>query len=162
MPSNRAEKMEYQRMAVLRMPANATGLPSLPDELLLLIVSFFPTYQIPEETRELPDKGLSPRYKTLLILTMTCRALRRVCLPFLWQRVEARAGMEGVDNVIASHGGQHWTEKGRKGTFLYGEGLAREIRRQLQTVTVREPKYATYVKYVVVHLLARSVDPNKC
>ena len=135
-------------MTAQGLPVNAVGLSALPDELFLLIVSFFPTYQIPEETRDLPDNGVAPRHKTLLVLTMTCRALRRVCLPFLWQRIEARAGMESVDNVIATHGGQHWTNKGI--AFLYDKGLAREILRQLETVTIREPKYATYVKYVLI------------
>ena len=148
--SNRVEKLAYQHMVTLGKPVNAFGLPSLPDELFLLIISFFQTCQIPEETRDLPGNGVAPRHKILLVLTMTCRALRRVCLPFLWQRVEARAGMEGVDDVISGHGGQHWMKTGH--LFLYDKALSREVLRQLETVTIREPKYAVYVKYVV-HLL---------
>jgi len=145
--SNRAEKLNHQRMVTLGIAFNDVGLPALPDELLLFIVSFFPTCRIPEETRELPENGVAPRHKTLLVLTMTCRALRRVCLPLLWQRIEARVGMEGVDNIIDTHG-QHWTTKGVP--FLSDKGLACEVLRQLETATIREPKYATYVKYVVV------------
>ena len=55
------------------MSTNAIGLQVLSDELLLLVVSFFPTNRIPEETRELLDNGLALRHKTLLALTMTCR-----------------------------------------------------------------------------------------
>ena len=156
--SNRTEKVEYQRTAGLGTPTNVIGLPSLPYELLVLIVSFFPTCRIPDETYDLPNNALVPRHKMLLVLTMTCRALRGVCLPFLWERIEARFGMEGVDNVIAPHDAQHWTEKAPRATVLHGERLAREIRRQLQTVTVREPKYATFVKYVAVLLRILSVD----
>ena len=145
--SNRVEKLHFQRMVALGVTLNAVGLPALPDELLLLIVSFFPMCRIPEETRSLPENGVAPRHKTLLVLTMTCRALRRVCLPLLWQRIEVRAGIEGVDNVIDTHG-QHWTKKGVP--FLNDKGLAREALRQLETVTIREPKYASYVKYVLV------------
>ena len=46
---------------------------------------------------------MTQRNKTVLALAMTCRALRRVCLPYLQQPIEARAGMEGVDVLIATH-----------------------------------------------------------
>jgi len=127
-------------MEVIEVSVNAVGLPALPDELFLLIVSFFPTLRIPEETRGLHDNGYAPRHKTLLVLTMTCRALRRVCLPLLWQRVEARAGMQSVADIIPTHGGSR---------LIHDKSLSREVLRQLATVTVREPKYAVYVQYVV-------------
>jgi len=152
--SNRVEKLAYQRMVALGVPVNAAGLPALPDELFLLIISFFPTCRIPEETYQLPNNGIAPRHK---VLTMTCRALRRVCLPFLWQRVEARAWMESVAGVISTHGGQHWMKK--ECSYISDKALAREVLRQLETVTVREPKYVAYVKYVMRTLL-RSVNLN--
>ena len=135
--------------AALGMSVNAVGLPALPDELLLLIVTFFQTCRIPEQTPKLPNNGLAPRHKTLLVLTMTCRTLRRVCLPLLWQRIEARNMMEDMVNVITAQGRRR--TKG-KPSFLFNDGLTREIRRQLEIVTVREPKYANYVKCVVVRL----------
>ena len=51
MLSNCAEKLT----TALGIPINTMGLLALPDELLLLIVSFFPTCRIPEETEELLD-----------------------------------------------------------------------------------------------------------
>ena len=142
--SNRAEKLAHQRLITLGQPVNAIGLPALPAELILLVISFFPTCQIPERVRGFRNGDFASRHKTFLALTMTCRSLRKVCLPFLWQRIEARAGMEGVDDLIPTHGGQHWSNTNK--SVLQEKTLTRDALRQLETVTVREPSYAVHVK----------------
>lgn len=145
--SNRVEKLEHQRLITLGQPINIVGLPALPASLILLVITFFPACQIPERVRTLRDSDAASRHKTLLALTMTCRALRKACLPFLWQRIEARDGMEGVDDLIPTHGGQHWSKSEK--TSLQDKTLTREALRQLETVTFREPSYAVHVKCVI-------------
>jgi hypothetical protein len=76
--------------------AEVTSLPKetitdLPSELLLEIVSHFPTISIDEiivNPRILPAI-YRERFASLRALSQTCKELREVCLPLAWERLEA-------------------------------------------------------------------------
>ena len=81
---------------------NNQGLPDLPDELLLEIISHFEAVDplAPEEISSLSDSDLNlptphhfKRRDALIALSKTCRRLRRVFRPFVWERIEVRSGM---------------------------------------------------------------------
>ena len=60
--------------------SNKRGIPALPVELFLEIVSYF----------RLDDSGrfgLPNRSRTLRVLSQTCRSLRCIFLPIFWERI---------------------------------------------------------------------------
>jgi hypothetical protein len=111
------------------LAVNTKGLPTLPDELYLEIISCYPAspIPIPRNIRH-PDinKQGAVRRQVLFALSQTSVNLRRFFLCYLWQRIE----------VCATHA----PIKSRK--------LALELIRQLEIVTIRDPSLAKYVEYV--------------
>ena len=124
------------------VPVNTRGLPALPIELYLEILSHLPTIPIPQDVwiEKKPDPY---RQLTLYYLSQTCRSLRKFFLTYAWERIEVFGGM--------------WTPNGRlvtkaersKRTLDMKEvddkKLVEEILRQFETVTVRNPDLRQYV-----------------
>ena len=108
----------------------------MPAELLLEIISYIPAAPIPNKIR----KPLPPKYVertiTLRTLSQLCRSLRNALLPALWERIEV------------------WTTSN-----LYNfKDMATDLIAQLETVTIREPSLASYVKYVMHDILNLSLQ----
>ncbi len=117
-------------------PVNTRGLPSLPAELLLEIISHTTAGPIPSQAAHpLPAKFLE-RSTTLRALSGLCRSLRRGLLPVLWERVEACAISQATRNYHSQRA-PRWQKD-----------IATNLIDQLETVTIREPSLASYVKYV--------------
>lgn len=112
--------------------ANSSGLPALADELLLEILSHFPSDPI---TTSLASLRQIIRRDTLLSLSAVCQNLRRIFRPYLWQRVEVYAGMK-----VGGHTLRHSTRPSKH--------FAMELLRQLNVVTTQDPALAQYVRYV--------------
>lgn len=134
-----------------RMAAHASesvndhGFPALPLELVLEILSYFLSSPVPSTTalyEPLPP-GFSRRTKTTRLLSQLCRSLRTILLPFAWRTIE-----------VCSLKARRWASSG-SGTFKLPDGrvtrtfkrdLARDLVRQLETVTIRNPSLANYVQ----------------
>ncbi len=127
--SGRAEKLEAQEL-VKSGRANIAGLAAVPSELLVNIISHFSCIPVPDKGpyhRCLPPQLLE-RFETLQSLSQTCRRLRSVVLPIMWEKIEVEVrSLPGKDQG-------------------YPKRLATELVRQLEVVTVRDPTLAHYVR----------------
>jgi len=123
---------------------NATGLPSLPDEIHLEIVSHMPAIPIPTVSSKIDIVGARERHVTLHALSQTCRSLRRVFLRYLWQRIEVYDGMKIKSGFLTNRsGGQR---PGYNTNPVSNRKHVEELIRQLEIVTVRDPSLAQHVK----------------
>ncbi|KAF8808880.1 hypothetical protein BYT27DRAFT_7095528 [Phlegmacium glaucopus] len=108
---------------------NTKGLPILPDELYLEILSYYPVSPFRH------DPSHSVRRQVLFALSQTSTNLRRFFLCYLWERIEVcRSGQASIKSRT----------------------LALELVRQLEIVTIRNPTLAKYVKVVNVDIGAYS------
>jgi hypothetical protein len=152
-PRLRSSARKVKREAALEtgLPVNARGLPTFPVELLLEILSHASEDSIPipnKIAKPLPPKYLE-RTNTLRTLSQLCRSLRNVALPALWEKIEAWA--------TTSEYPLHTLYK-RTG---WQKDIATDLVSQLETVTIRAPSLASYVRYVcVIYLIYRSQDLN--
>ena len=93
-PSKRTKRSEHTTQPFSSTQAasqNNEGIVTLPSELLLEIVSYFPNISIVDildNPRTLPV-DYRERFAVLRALSQTCRELRSVCLPLAWERLEA-------------------------------------------------------------------------
>ena len=127
-------------MAPRKRLVNTRGFAALADEIYLEIISHIPSVPIPTPI-SLPSypEIRHSRHETLLSLSKTCRSLRRVFWRYLWQRIEVQEGMKvGGENKILQNSGTNEAIK----------NYAVELVRQLEIVTVRNPRLAQYVKSV--------------
>jgi hypothetical protein len=143
MPRTRARVVKDEietREALLRSgPLNTTGLPALPPEILLEIISYFPTIPVPLlENRNIFEHKYQAREKALSALSQTCVILRRVFLPLRWQRLEVcEISKEEQCSQIYR---PYMSKDPRK------RALATELVWQLEAVTIRDPSLAQYVQ----------------
>src|SRR6266576_4836331 len=124
-----------ERQAILEtgFPVNTRGLPALPAELLLEIASQTAAAPIPNYIPHPLSVNVLERTTTLRILSQLCRSLRSALLPALWERIEA------CTTTSATRSDQPRWQK----------DIAVDLVAQLETVTIREPSLASYVKYVI-------------
>ena len=139
-PRLRSSACKVNRETALEtgFPANTRGLPTFPVELLLEVLSHTSEDSVPIPNtiaKPLPPKYLE-RTNTLRTLSQLCRSLRNVALPALWEKIEAWA--------TTSNYPPHTLYK-RTG---WQRGIATDLVAQLETVTIRAPSLASYVKYV--------------
>ncbi|CAA7267715.1 unnamed protein product [Cyclocybe aegerita] len=150
--SNRVEMLAKQELIAKGMPPNAHGLPGLPNEIYLEILSHIPAAPVP--TLTMIDEAHRDRHQTLLALSQTCRSLRRVFLPRLWQRIEVLDDKhEGYGRAVM-YSRVRGYERPNKPDRKFVEDLVS----LLEVVTVREPNLAIYVNVVNVTVLDYSVD----
>ncbi|KDR79842.1 hypothetical protein GALMADRAFT_136434 [Galerina marginata CBS 339.88] len=129
---------------------NTKGLPVLPDELLLEIMSWYPVPQADIVSAETSDyRALAQnasehaaRRDTLVALSQTCSRLKRFFRPYIWSRIEVCSGMHVGD---AMFGVQRYPAKYLP-TSTTNRMINAELVRQLEIVTVRDPSLAEYVK----------------
>ena len=119
---------------------NTCGFATLPDEIFLEIVSYIPSVPIPTRALDSKWQWSEPqdyrkirrsRHETLLSLTQTSRSLRRFFWRYLWQRIEVREGTKfaGINDTLKNH-------------LPSASEYAMELLRQLEIVTIRNPKLA--------------------
>ncbi|KAF9053373.1 hypothetical protein BJ165DRAFT_1447237 [Panaeolus papilionaceus] len=128
---------------------NTTGLPAFPDELLLEVASHMPRVPVSCHTAEeivsydsdTTRAALDSQFM-LTALSRTCQRLRQFFLPYMYQTVEVLDGMKIVD------GRRLPTTKQREAKRLAYGNLSmytKELARQLEVLTVRNPPLAQYV-----------------
>ena len=126
---------------------NSRGLPVLPDELYSEILSHWQAIPIPQSAYlNVPID--SRRHVTLLALSQTCRSLRSFFLQYAWERIEVFEGMWTPTGRLATEIEllRHASSADVKKKPLHAK-FAKEIRRQFETVTVRNPELGQYVRY---------------
>ena len=140
--SSNACKVKREAVSETGLRVNTRGLPTFPAELLLEILSHISDVTIPipnEIAKPLPPEYLE-RTTTLRTLSQVCRSLREMALPALWEKIEAWAvtseySARAPDSLYKRTGWQ--------------KGLATDLIAQLETVTIRAPCLASYVRYVI-------------
>lgn len=132
----KAELIEHSQ-ALRAGPVNTQGLPSLPTETLLEITSHLPKVGLMNKCRPVLGAGYLDRQAALKALSQTCRSLRNVFLPIAWQRIEACASLHVCDDAK-----QTQTKKYRE------QDIATDLVECMETVMIREPKLASYVRCV--------------
>ncbi|KAK0200097.1 hypothetical protein DFS33DRAFT_1367023 [Desarmillaria ectypa] len=110
----------------------------LPNELLLEILSYWPSIPIPAKGRRVFSEQYILRFHALLALSQTCCSLRNVFLPLVWERLEAYASRKPL---LSPH---------CKLTLPWEKEVATKLIQQLEVVIVRDPTLAVYVRYVHV------------
>lgn len=126
---------------------NTKGLVVLPDELFLEIASHIPSMPLPTRypLKGEPElEGYQARHMTFASLTQTCRSLRRVFLKHLWQRIEVVDGMQTPTGPLPTSAIRSRLRPKNVKSRLF----SRELVRQLEVVTIREPALAQYVRSV--------------
>ena len=148
-----ARKVKREAALETGLPINTRGLPTLPIELLLEILSHSSEGTVPIPNRianPLPPKYLE-RATTLRTLSQLCRSLRNVALPALWEKIEAWATTS--EYPYPSH-----TLRTRTG---WQKCIATDLVAQLETVTIRVPSLRSYVRYVcTIYLIYPLQDLN--
>lgn len=138
---------------------NSRGLPVLPDELYSEILSHWQAIPIPQSAYlNVPID--SRRHVTLLALSQTCRSLRSFFLQYAWERIEVFEGMWTPTGRLATEIEllRHASSADVKKKPLHAK-FAKEIRRQFETVTVRNPELGQYVRYAYSSFFS-SLDLN--
>ncbi|KAF9053376.1 hypothetical protein BJ165DRAFT_857636 [Panaeolus papilionaceus] len=129
-----------------------TSPPTFPVELYLEIISQIS--HIPVSCYTAQD--MNPRHPglyrhfTLSALSQTCRTLRRMVLPYLWETIEVLDGME------LGNGRRLPTTKERQAEMIRdkkNDAFAKELLRQLNIVTIQSPSLAQHVLNMNIRLV---------
>ncbi|KAJ7120202.1 hypothetical protein C8R44DRAFT_672034 [Mycena epipterygia] len=138
------------RLVELGLPINTTGLPSLPVEILHEIVSHLVGAPVPCADFHVLSRTHLERPQTLRPLSETCQRLRSVFLARALEHLEVCASHKVSEtyvyrNHLYRHRSMLWS------THISME-FARELVRQAEIVTVRNPALAQEVKIVTAVL----------
>ncbi len=134
----RPEKTLKKRRKVTPQPSvghgNTKGLPTLPVELHLEIISYIPSVPVP-----CPSSGILPgeyrdKFDAMYALSQTCSALYHVYNPLLWKSLD----------VCAIRDRPHQSR-------LLAKKMATELVSQIEIVTIRAPHLAEFVSKSYVH-----------
>ncbi|KAF8906671.1 hypothetical protein CPB85DRAFT_1436801 [Mucidula mucida] len=132
-------------VALLRRPslppdANTKGLPTLPVELHLEIISYLPSVPIPCLQSGILCEEYRIKFDTMFAISQTCRVLYHLFKPLLWETLEACA-----------------LNLPRTGcTTGRPKAMATELVLWLEVVSIRAPALANYVRVFNVALTAFS------
>lgn len=119
---------------------NTTGLAALPVELVLLITTFLPGFPVPcvdDNAMSNPENFF--RSQALIALSLTCRSVRDTVLPLVWRSIEVVEVAKEDLNIATSP----WSKPSPR---ALDKALAIQLVRKLETVTIREPQYASSVR----------------
>jgi len=122
------------------MRNSKTGLLDLPDELLLEIISHYPSL-LALASSDGSDQCM-PRRDALCALSQTCRKLWRFFRSFIWNNIDVCMGMQILSGK-ARLPIRHPNRKDAQAPFY------RELYRQLDVVTVHDPSLAKHVRCVL-------------
>lgn len=118
---------------------NLTGLPSLPAEFVLLVLSYLTDVPVPCELADLDDPETAVRSQALLALSLSCRWIRATVQPLLWQSLDVfRVSDEDFSTKPAKAPEPY--------SRAYRKALATQLRRKLEIVTIREPTFSSRVR----------------
>ncbi|PPQ66436.1 hypothetical protein CVT24_007202 [Panaeolus cyanescens] len=135
---------------------NNRGLPVLPDELLLEIISYFPPV-IPKATstitRDSRGSGFGRR-EALLCLSLLCRNLRRFVIPFIFETIEVYTGTR-VDRGVKD---KSLILGGSRDSYSANKEFAIELLRQLHFVNKKNPQLKNKVRAVFVELRGHRLE----
>lgn len=124
---------------------NTTGFLAFPDELLLEVVRHIPRVSVSCHTAEetlSKDTSLLDSQFRLTALSQTCQRLRQLFLQYVYQTIEVLDGMKIVDKRRLPTTEQRAAKRLVQGNpSLY----TKELVRQLEVVTVRNPSLARHV-----------------
>ncbi|KAI5895097.1 uncharacterized protein SCHCODRAFT_01169598 [Schizophyllum commune H4-8] len=130
--------------------SNATGLPSLPIELLFEITDYFakvlPTTPAEELYTYPSPRTHLDRRDVLVALSQTCRAMRENTLPILWRDIQAFASTTSIST-------KSWRVRRRE----WRRAVSKELDRQCFAI-FRAPNIAPYVETVTVALTDFATD----
>jgi len=116
------------------------GLLDLPDELLLEILSHYPSLLALASSSDI-DQHMARR-DALCALSQTCRKLWRFFRPFIWNSVDVCMGMQVLSGTTRLPI-RHPNRKDAQAPFY------RELYRQLDVVTMHDPSLAKHVRCVL-------------
>ncbi|KAJ7588324.1 hypothetical protein C8J56DRAFT_67920 [Mycena floridula] len=138
-----SQLQEHARLIRAGITVNHQGLPALPTEMLLEISSHYAIFDVTRvsDHRMLPAKYLEYR-AALKALSQTCKSLRSVFLPILWQRIEACASPV-LSAETTSRSELRMTQPARESLQRY---ITKALLEQMETVTVRNPALAQQVR----------------
>ncbi|KAF4623882.1 hypothetical protein D9613_001451 [Agrocybe pediades] len=128
---------------------------NLPEEIYLEIASHIPATPVPTDKLDCNAnllKACAARHVTLAALSQTSRALRRIFLRFLWERIEVLEGMPTENgelpllDIPALKAGAN--SRARIRYKVGSKNYATELVRQLEIVTVRQPELAQLVRVI--------------
>lgn len=150
-------QVQSQRKALSSGLANTRGLPIFPAELLLEIVNHFCSAPIPfAPTNNNPlDPHFGDRSAALRMLSQLCRSLRRNLLPKTWRHLEVCSRNLSLEECKPL--------RGFRGSIFtpWEKGIATELVKQLEIVTIRNPSLPQYVQYVLGEFLPPT-PANQC
>ena len=126
---------------------NTRGFSVLPIELLLEILSHFELPPMPSAKRPsaFQNRDRFQRREALIALSLTCRSLRRVFHPYIWERIEVLSGMVIGGRIVKR-------DELESTCFCCGslrdpQQFYKELLRQLRIVTRLHPALAKHVRY---------------
>ncbi|KAK0217259.1 hypothetical protein IW262DRAFT_1275785, partial [Armillaria fumosa] len=127
--------------------ANMTGLPVRPNQLLFDRLYYWPSISIPAKDwcvfKEIYVQG----FHALPALSYTCRALRKVFLPLVWQRLEASGRRKLLLSPLYHS----------KLVLPWEKEVATELVRELEVVIVRNPPLAVTISVTLWRFSADTV-----
>jgi hypothetical protein len=140
--------------SIARTVVNDKGLPSLPVELILIILSFLPRVPVPCRRRALLTDDTYFRNQALFALSQTCRWLRQTIFPFVWQSFEVcRLPPPGTSQVTQNSSqranapsDEVSSAVGRRNSKAQSKALATELVRQIEIVTIRDVSRAETIQ----------------
>ncbi|KAJ7017168.1 hypothetical protein C8F04DRAFT_1157368 [Mycena alexandri] len=134
-------------------PLNATGLPALPAELLHETISHLSSTPVPCLDWHVLSNNYLERSSTLRALSETCKRLRGVFLALAWEHVEVCASPKV--SALYKFKTRIWAATDRP-AHIWSTDLAmdfaRELVRQTETITIRNPALTLSVRTFSVAL----------
>ncbi|KAJ7117988.1 hypothetical protein C8R43DRAFT_98899 [Mycena crocata] len=142
------------RLMALGVAVNTTGLPALPLEILLEIISHFLSVPSPCKVQHVLSCAYLERPHALRALSETCKRLRSAFLARAWERIEVCASRRVSESY--SYRKHDYDSTYDRETNLWSNELAIELAtelvRQMEVVTIRNPALAQQVKTVTIVL----------
>lgn len=139
-----------KRKGIQRGKFPTITITNLPTELILHVVNSIPSVPIPYISQSYYQEKHISRSNTLLSFSQTCRYLREIVFPLVWVTLE-------VCNFPAlptdDTGNRLPYGMARSGANLqqfkqWESEISRQLMRQLEIVTIRDPSRACIVKCV--------------
>ncbi|KAJ7735749.1 hypothetical protein B0H16DRAFT_1575282 [Mycena metata] len=140
-------------------PLNTTGLPSLPPELLHEIISYLSSTPIPCLDWHVLSSNYLERSSTLRALSQTCKRFRSVFLALAWEHVEVCASPKV--SPLYKFKTRTWPatdSRFRLWSSQLAMDFARELVRQTEIITIRNPVLALFVRTFSVVLSDYSAE----
>jgi hypothetical protein len=129
-------ELEEHAKALCAGPVNLCGLPALPAETLLEIASWYPIARIPAMNPSLQNPRYIDRQQALRSLSQTCHRLRSIFMETSWYRLEVCSSSSVNRSHLAPSKRDRWPRE-----------MATELVEKMETVMVRAPYLAGYVRY---------------